>query len=139
MHEHCLLWSRRHEVAFASIKYELIHLARNIAKFDMQTTIKICDVVKLLFSHVRVLRVQIDNKLKWDTHFRSVQKKMIIQTLTLSRLIAFTWKTCFSKVKLIYMTIIRSIIIYDSTIWHASHERSNSVVVTTKKLIKLQQ
>jgi hypothetical protein len=46
MHEHCLLWSRRHEVVFASIKYELIHLTKNIAKFDMQTSIKICDVVK---------------------------------------------------------------------------------------------
>jgi hypothetical protein len=90
MHEHCLLWSRHHEVAFASTKYELIHLARNITKFDMQTTIKVCDVVKQFFNHVRVLRVQIDNKLKWDAHFRSVQKKMIIQTLTFSRLIAFT-------------------------------------------------
>ncbi len=139
MHEHCLLWSRRHEVVFASIKYELIHLMRNIAKFDMQTSIKICDVVKQLFNHVRVLNVQIDNKLKWDAHFRSVQKKMFTQILILSRLIAFTWKTCFSRIKLIYSTIIRSIIIYDFIIWHASHERSNSVVVATKKLVRLQQ
>jgi hypothetical protein len=64
IHEHCLLWNRRHEIVFASIKYELIHLTRNIAKFDMQTSIKICDVVKQLFNHVRVLSVQIDNKLK---------------------------------------------------------------------------
>jgi hypothetical protein len=138
MHEHCLLWDRRHEIVFASIKYELIHLMKNIAKFDMQTSIKICDVVKQFFNHVRVLNVQIDNKLKWDAHFRSVQKKMITQILILSRLIAFTWEACFSRIKLIYTTIIRSIIIYDFTIWHASHERSNSVVVATKKLIKLQ-
>jgi hypothetical protein len=72
MHEHCLLWSRRHEVVFASIKYELIHLTKNIAKFDMQTSIKICDVVKQSFNHVRVLNVQIDNKLKWNAHFRNV-------------------------------------------------------------------
>ncbi len=139
MHEHCLLWSRRHEVVFASIKYELIHLTRNIAKFDMQTSIKIYDVVKQSFNHVRVLSVQIDNKLKWDAHLRSIQKKMITQILILSRLIVFTWEACFSRVKLIYMTIIRSIIIYDFITWHASHERSNNVVVATKKLIKLQQ
>jgi hypothetical protein len=139
MHEHCLLWNRHHEIVFTSIKYELIHLTRNIAKFDMQTSIKICDVVKQLFNHVRVLNVQIDNKLKWDAHFRNVQKKMITQILTFSRLIAFTWKACFSKIRLIYTTIIRSIIIYDFIIWHASHERSNNVVVATKKLIKLQQ
>ncbi len=139
MHEHCLLWSRRHEVVFASIKYELIHLTRNIAKFDMQTSIKICDVVKQSFSHVRVLNVQIDNKLKWNAHFRSVQKKMFTQILIFSRLIAFTWEACFSRIRLIYSTIIRSIIIYDFIIWHALHERSNSVVVATKKLIRLQQ
>ncbi len=139
MHEHCLLWSRRHEIVFASIKYELIHLTRNIAKFDMQTSIKICDVVKQSFSHVRVLSVQIDNKLKWSAHFRSVQKKMFTQILIFSRLIAFTWEVCFSKIRLIYSTIIRSIIIYDFFIWHASHERSNSVVVATKKLVRLQQ
>jgi hypothetical protein len=134
-----LLWSRRHEIVFASIKYELIHLTRNIAKFDMQTSIKICDVVKQSFNHVRVLSVQINNKLKWSAHFRNVQKKMFTQILILSRLIAFTWRTCFSRIRLIYSTIIRSIITYDFIIWHASHERSNSVVVATKKLIRLQQ
>jgi hypothetical protein len=90
MHEHCLMWNRHHEIVFASIKYELIHLTRNIAKFDMQTSIKVCDVVKQSFSHVRVLSVQIDNKLKWDAHLRSVQKKMFTQILIFSRLIAFT-------------------------------------------------
>jgi hypothetical protein len=64
---------------------------------------------------------------------------MITQILTLSQLIAFTWKACFSRIRLIYTTIIRSIIIYDFIFWHASHERSNNVVVATKKLIKLQQ
>jgi hypothetical protein len=77
MHDHCLLWNRRHEIVFASIKYELIHLTKNIAKFDMQTSIKICDVVKQFSNHVRVLSVQIDNKLKWNAHFRYVQKKII--------------------------------------------------------------
>jgi hypothetical protein len=112
-------------------------LTRNIVKFDMQTSIKICDVVKQFFNHVRVLSVQIDNKLKWNAHFRSVQKKMITQILILSRLTTFTWKACFSRIKLIYTTIIRSIIIYDFIFWHASYERSNSVVVATKKLVKL--
>jgi hypothetical protein len=85
------------------------------------------------------LNVQIDNKLKWNAHFRNVQKKMFTQILILSRLIAFTWEACFSRIKLIYSIIIRSIIIYDFIIWHASYERLNNVVVATKKLIKLQQ
>ncbi len=49
---------------------------------------------------------------------------MTTQSLTFSRLTAFTWNACFSRVKLIYTAIFRSIIIYDSITWHASHERS---------------
>jgi hypothetical protein len=66
-------------------------------------------------------------------------KTIITQTLIFSRLIAFTWKAWFSKIKLIYMRIIRSIIIYDFIIWHTSQKRSNNVVVATTKLMKLQQ
>jgi hypothetical protein len=40
---------------------------------------------------------------------------------------------------LIYKTIIRFAVIYASIIWHASHDRSNNVVDTTTKLIKMQQ
>ncbi len=71
--------------------------------------------------------------------FSKRTKKMITQILIFSRLIAFTWKACFSRIRLIYTTIIRLIIIYDFIIWHASHERSNSVVVATRKLVKLQK
>jgi hypothetical protein len=139
MHEHCLLWNRRHEIVFASIKYELIHFVKNIAKFDMQTSIKMCDVVKQSTNQIKMLKVQIDSKLKWRAYLRNIQKKMTTQSLTFSRLTAFTWEACFARIKLIYTMIIRSIIIYDSIIWYASHERSNSVVATTKKFDKFQQ
>jgi hypothetical protein len=139
MHAHCETWTRRHEIVFASIKYEFIHLTRNSKKFDMQTIVRICDVVKQSFSQIRVLRMQIDIKLKWRIHVKNIQKKMITQTLTLSHLIVFIWKTCFVRTRLIYKTIIRSFVIYASIIWHASHDRSDSVVNTTTKFIKMQQ
>ncbi len=77
MHAHCETWTRLHEVVFASIKYELIHLTRNSRKFDMQTIVRICDVIKQSFNQIRVLRMQIDIKLKWRAHVKSIQKKMI--------------------------------------------------------------
>jgi hypothetical protein len=66
-------------------------------------------------------------------------KKIIIQTLTLSRLIIFIRSACFVKTRMIYKTIIKSIMTYASIIWHASYERSNNVVDTTTKLVKMQQ
>jgi hypothetical protein len=35
LHQKCETWSRRHEIVFASIKYELIHLTRNHRRFNM--------------------------------------------------------------------------------------------------------
>jgi hypothetical protein len=46
MHAHCETWTRRHNVFFALIKYELIYLTKNSKKFDIQIIVRICDVVK---------------------------------------------------------------------------------------------
>ena len=43
---------------------------------------------------------------------------MTNQTLTLTKLIAFTWEITFSKIKHIHKTMIRSRITYESIIWH---------------------
>ena len=43
---------------------------------------------------------------------------MTNQTLTLTKLIAFTWEITFSKIRHIYKTMIQSKITYESMIWH---------------------
>jgi hypothetical protein len=64
LHRECETWSRRHKVVFASIKYELVHLTRNHKKFNMQIKLRIEEIQKLFALYVRVLNVQINNKLK---------------------------------------------------------------------------
>ena len=67
---------------------------------------------------IRILGLQIDTKLKWESHVKKLQDKMTSQTLTLTKLIAFTWEVTFNKVRHIYKTMIRSRITYESMIWH---------------------
>jgi predicted RNA binding protein with dsRBD fold (UPF0201 family) len=74
----CEQWMSRHDACFASIKYELLHLARNHKRFDMTIIININDIIKRSSITVRILRVQIDIKLKWESHMRKIQKKKII-------------------------------------------------------------
>jgi hypothetical protein len=64
---------------------------------------------------------------------------MITQMLIFSRFIVFTWKACFARAHLIYSSIIKLAIIYESFIWYASHERSNNVNVTTIQFMKMQK
>jgi hypothetical protein len=115
-YQECETWSRRHEIAFASIKYELIHLTRNHWRFNMQIELRIEAIQKTFALYVRILNVQINNKLKWKSHVRTIQKKMITQMMTLSRLTTFTWRTCFARARLIYSSIIKFAIIYDNLV-----------------------
>jgi hypothetical protein len=102
LHQECETWNRRHEIVFASIKYELIHLTKNHRRFNMQMKLRIEAIQKTSALYVRILSVQMNNKLKWKSHVRIIQKKIITQMMTLSRFTMFTWKTCFVRARLIY-------------------------------------
>jgi hypothetical protein len=83
-------WAVRHEIVFASIKYELIHLTRSSKRFDMTVTINIDFITIISKIDIRVLRLQIDIKLRWESHVRKIQKKMISQFMTLSKILIST-------------------------------------------------
>jgi hypothetical protein len=76
-HVICELWTRRHDVRFASIKYELLYLTKNHKRFDMTITINIKNVIRKSTLIVRVLNVQLDIKLKWNSYVKKIQNKMI--------------------------------------------------------------
>jgi hypothetical protein len=138
-HRECETWSRRHEIVFVSTKYELVHLTRNHKRFNMQIKLRIEKIQKSFAFYVRVLNVQMNSKLKWKSHIRTIQKKMITQMFIFSRFTAFTWNTCFARVRLIYSLIIRFAVIYESSNWYALQKRSNSVNATTTQLMKMQK
>ncbi len=138
-HIECELWARRHEARFASIKYELMHWTRNHRRFNMTTIININEVIKKSFISMKMLKVQLDIKFKWDSHVKKIHEKMTTQMLALTRFIASTWRICFKKTRHVYTTIVKSIITYEFSTWHASHERSNSFMKFIKNLIDLQK
>jgi hypothetical protein len=138
-HAICELWARRHEARFASTKYELLHLTRNHRRFDMIITINVKNVIRKSTTTVRVLSVQLDIKLKWDSHVKKIQNKIIRQMLALIKLTIFIWEVCFKKTKHVYSAIVRFVITYDSNTWHASHDRSNTSLSLTNKFINFQK
>jgi hypothetical protein len=139
IHVICELWTRRHDVRFASIKYELLHLTKNHKRFDMIITINVKNVIRKSTIIVRVLSVKLDIKLKWNSHIKKIQNKMITQMLALIKLTIFIWKVCFKKIKHMYNVVVRFVITYDNSTWHASHVRSNTTLSLTNKSINLQK
>jgi hypothetical protein len=88
---------------------------------------------------MRMLKMQLNIKFKWNSHVKKIHEKMTTQMLAFTRLIASIWKICFKKTRHVYTAIVRSIIIYEFNTWHASHERSNSFMKFIKNLIDLQK
>ena len=105
---------------FTFEKYELIYLSRKIKRFNMRMMMKINYIIIKLKINIKMLKLQINIKLKWHFHMKTIKIKMITQcmTLTLFKILTFTWKTFFVKIKQIYSMMIHSIMIYTSTIWH---------------------
>jgi hypothetical protein len=112
-HVKCELWARRHEARFASIKYELMHLTKNHRRFNMTTIININEIIKKSFISMKMLKMQLDIKFKWDSHVKKIHEKMTTQMFAFTRFIASTWKVCFKKTRHVYTTIVKSIITYE--------------------------
>jgi len=85
----CTKWAWTHDTTFASEKYELTHFTRKSRKFNIMTSIQIESSVIKSKSDVRVLKIQLDMKLRWDVHLRQIEVNHVTRMLALSRLKVF--------------------------------------------------
>jgi hypothetical protein len=128
VHKLCERWATRHEFVFVSTKYELIHFTRNLKKFDVTITIRIESDIIQSKTNIRILSVQIDTRLKWDSHVRKVQEKMMKQLMTFIKLSTFIWDIIFRKIRVLYIFVVRSILIYETTVWHDLKEKKTRTI-----------
>ena len=85
IHKKCEKWADRHGAVFAPHKYELIHLSRS-SQFNMSATVTIDIQLIKPKPNTRVLGLQIDTKLKWRAYIQKIQKKMINQSMALTKI-----------------------------------------------------
>ena len=64
IHFICVWWTKRHHMIFVFEKYEFIYLSHKTKCFNMRATMKISDVTIKSKIDIKVLRLQIDIKLK---------------------------------------------------------------------------
>jgi len=117
-HDVCTKWAWTHDVTFASEKYELTHFIHKSKRFDMTVSLRIENSIIKLKSNVRVLEVQLNTKLRWDSHLRQIEADHVIKMLMLSRLEVFIWETTFAKARQIYSAMIRLRMTFKASIWH---------------------
>jgi hypothetical protein len=128
MHKLCERWTISHEFVFILIKYKLIHFIKNSKKFDMTITIKINSNTIQSRIDIRVFDVQIDTQLRRDSHVRKIQEKMTKQIMIFTKLSIFIWKTIFRKIRMLYIFVVCSILIYDVFVWHMLKNKKSRMI-----------
>ena len=125
IHKKCKKWADQHEAVFAPHKYELIHLSKS-SQFNMSATVTINTQIIKLKSNIRVLGLQINIRLKWGAHIQKIQKKMINQSMALTKISTSTWGATFSKAKQICIAVVHPAMTYGLSVWHTPKDVKKS-------------
>ncbi len=133
----CAKWACTHDATFTSEKYELTHFTRKSKRFNMMTSIQIESSVIKSKSNIRVLKMQLNMKLQWNTHLQQIEMNHVTRMLTLSCLEVFTWEAIFTKARQVYSAVVRSEIAFEASVWH-QRDKKDELLSKERRLETLQ-
>ncbi len=71
-----------------------------------------------LKSDIRILKVQLNFKLKWVIHMHYIKAKLVIKQKIMQTIIKFTWDSSMMMSKQIYFVMMHSLLIHEVIIWY---------------------
>ena len=90
IYDRCEQWSKTHDIKFLMTKHELIHFMKTSKWFNMNVNVKLIKHQIDLKSNIRILRVQLNFKLKWVTYMHHVKAKLVIKQKIMQTIIEST-------------------------------------------------
>ena len=139
IHNDCERWAARHGSVFAPHKYELIHLAKNPKKFNLDSSFAVRGLILKTKTSIRVLGVYIDTRLDWAAHYKEIQKKMTRQTMALTKIAASTWGATLLRARHVYTAVIRPAMSHGSIAWHMPAEARKKAKVESRSKLEVIQ
>ena len=125
IYDKCEQWSKMHDIKFLKTKHELIHFTRIFKWFNMNVDVKLMKHQINLKSNIRVLKVQLNFKLKWVTYMHHVQAKLVIKQKIMQTIIEFTWDSLMTMKKQIYFAMMHSLLSHEIIIWYMLQKVKN--------------
>ena len=113
IYDRCEQWSKMHDIKFSMTKHKLIHFTRTFKWFNMKVDVKLTKHQIDLKSDIRVLRVQLNFKLRWVTYMRHVKAKLVIKQKIMQTIIESTWDSSVTTSKQIYFAMTRSLLSHE--------------------------
>ncbi len=90
IYDKCKQWSKMHDIKFLITKHKLIHFTRIFKWFNMKVDVKLTKHQIDLKSNIKVLRIQLNFKLRWVIHMYYVKAKLVIKQKIMQTIIEFT-------------------------------------------------
>ncbi len=118
IYDRCEQWSKMHDIKFSMIKHKLIHFTRTFKWFNMKVDVELTKHQIDLKSNIRVLRVQLNFKLRWVTYMHHVKAKLVIKQKIMQTIIESTWDSSMTTSKQIYFAMMRSLLSHEVIIWY---------------------
>ncbi len=139
IYDRCEQWSKTYNIKFLKTKHKLIHFTRIFKWFNMNINVKLMKHQINLKSNIRVLRVQLNFKLKWVIHMHYVEAKLVIKQKIMQTIIEFTWDSLMMTKKQIYFVMTRSLLSHEVIIWYMLQKVKNHQKDLNIKLKSVQE
>ncbi len=139
IYDRCKQWSKTHNIKFLITKHELIHFTKTFKWFNMKVNVKLMKHQIDLKSDIRVLKVQLNFKLKWVIHMHHIKVKLVIKQKIMQTIIEFTWDSSMMMSKQIYFIMTRSLLSHEVIIWYTLQKMKNHRKSLNVKLKSVQE
>jgi len=125
IYDRCKQWSKTYNIKFLKIKHKLIHFMKIFKWFNMNVNVKLIKHQIDLKSNIRVLKVQLNFKLKWVIYMHHVKAKLVIKQKIIQTIIEFTWDSLMTMKKQIYFAMMCFLLSHEVIMWYMSQKVKN--------------
>ena len=119
-------WAKRHDFKFNERKHELIYFSKIFKRYNMNVNITLKEHWINANIDFRILKIQLNFKLKWKSHFRQMKTKLMNKHNAINMIENLIWNISLAINKQKYIVIEKSILIHEIVIWYTSFEIKDS-------------
>ena len=139
IYNRCEQWSKTHDIKFLMTKHKLIHFIKTSKWFNMKVDVKLMKHQIDLKSDIRILRIQLNFKLRWVIYMLHVEAKLVIKQKIMQTIIESTWDSSMMMNKQIYFVMTRFLLSHEVIIWYTSQKVKDHRKSLNVKLRSMQE
>ena len=119
-------WAERHDFKFNERKHELIHFSKISKRYNMNVNMTLRKHRISANIDFRVLKIQLNFKLRWKSHFRQMKAKLMSRHNAANMIENSIWNISLAISKQKYIIIEKSMLIHEAVVWYTPSEVKDS-------------